>query len=198
MCSLAWAQWNRGKLRQAIETHRQILRLMNTDEEEELPGLAGIGGIYPLMAGILCEWNDLNAAVHHLQQGIEIGKQWKSEMALYRGYTRLLMMCLGLGDMNGAAEAAQNAMQLMSMPSVTVVESILALQARNWLAQGDLEAAVRWARESGFSVDGELRYTYLLIEHLTLVRVLLAQDKPDEAMRLLMRLLMNIFICLTF
>jgi len=57
-----------------------------------------------------------------------------------------------------------------------------------WLAQGNLSAAIQWARENGLKVDDDLDYERQ-VEYLTLVRVLLAQKKPDRAIRLLNRLI---------
>ncbi len=62
------------------------------------------------------------------------------------------------------------------------------LMARLWLVHGDLEAASRWIRTSGLSVDDEPDYLHLT-EHLTLARVLIALDQPEEALRLLPRML---------
>jgi LuxR family transcriptional regulator, maltose regulon positive regulatory protein len=55
------------------------------------------------------------------------------------------------------------------------------------LAQGDVVAAARWTEERGLAADDESSYprepAYLL-----LARVLLAQDQPDQALRVLDRL----------
>jgi LuxR family maltose regulon positive regulatory protein len=68
------------------------------------------------------------------------------------------------------------------------VDVVTVHQARLWLAQGNLEAASRWAQASGLSVDDAPSF-HREAGHLTLARILVAQGKPDAAVRLLMRLL---------
>ncbi len=65
---------------------------------------------------------------------------------------------------------------------------------RSLLAGGDLDAAMRWARDSGLTTDGELSYHYDL-HHINLARVLVARGAADtsgpwlgEALTLLGRL----------
>lgn len=72
------------------------------------------------------------------------------------------------------------------------VRPIAAVRARVWIAAGDLDRAADWAVECGVSVTDEASYLREY-EHLTLVRLLLAEDpiRPgalDEVTRLLVRL----------
>ena len=62
-----------------------------------------------------------------------------------------------------------------------------AAQARLWVAQGNLAAAGRWAQECRLGLDDEPDYLREF-EYLTLARVLVAQDKLDDATVLLARL----------
>jgi LuxR family maltose regulon positive regulatory protein len=57
-----------------------------------------------------------------------------------------------------------------------------------WVAQGRLGDALGWARERGLSVEDELSYMREY-EHVTLARVLLAEQSTREAIGLLERLL---------
>jgi len=60
----------------------------------------------------------------------------------------------------------------------------------SWLAKGDLNAAIQWAKEKGLSVDNNL--THLREpEHIALVYILIAQGQLDDADRLLYRLIEN-------
>ncbi len=62
-----------------------------------------------------------------------------------------------------------------------------AWRARLLLAEGDLEAASAWVQDQGLDVDGEL--TYLREEmHIAHARILAAQNKERQALRLLERL----------
>ena len=68
-----------------------------------------------------------------------------------------------------------------------VVRSVAAMKARIRLAQGDVAAAARWATEQELRSDDAL--TFLReYDHMTLARVLVAQDALGEAIELLQRL----------
>jgi LuxR family maltose regulon positive regulatory protein len=62
------------------------------------------------------------------------------------------------------------------------VRQLEALQAHLWLVQGDVDAVAHWAEERQLKNDEEHPY-------LILPRLYLAQHRPDEASRLLTRLL---------
>ena len=75
------------------------------------------------------------------------------------------------------------------------VRPVPAFKARVWVALGRLDEALGWARESDLSVEDDLSYLREF-EHITLVKVLLAQHTTErrraplqEATRLLERLL---------
>jgi len=67
-------------------------------------------------------------------------------------------------------------------------ESVAAWKARIWLAQGQLEAAIQWTQARGLDVDVELT-SFLDDVVMVLARILIAQDKLDQATTLLGRLL---------
>jgi len=83
------------------------------------------------------------------------------------------------------AEAGQIGLSRQVIP---LLNPAPAQQARLLLAQGDVEEAAHWATAAGLDPDDEPDYprepAYLL-----LARVLLAQDNPGPALRLLQRLL---------
>ena len=69
----------------------------------------------------------------------------------------------------------------------SLVNPVPAQRARLLLAQGDLAAADRWARQRGLHPDDQPTYPREP-EYLVLARVLLAQDLPAQALGLLDRL----------
>ena len=68
-----------------------------------------------------------------------------------------------------------------------LLNPVPAQRARLLLAQGDLAAAARWTQETGLAADDEPDYPREP-GHLVLARVLLAQDRPGQALALLDRL----------
>ena len=65
-----------------------------------------------------------------------------------------------------------------------------AWRARLWIAQGNLADAALWAQTGGLSTSGPLT-SLTEFGHLTLVRLLLAQARLDEARQLLVHLLQS-------
>jgi LuxR family maltose regulon positive regulatory protein len=64
-----------------------------------------------------------------------------------------------------------------------VMALVTELQARLWVAQGNLAAASRWVQEQRLESNATLDSAQE-IEQMTVARVLIAQGKPDQAARL--------------
>jgi LuxR family maltose regulon positive regulatory protein len=90
------------------------------------------------------------------------------------------------GDPAGALEAITEAGQAAPGPA-GLLNPVPAQQARLLLAQGDLPAAARFARDNGLGPDDEPDYARES-GHLVLARLLLAQDRPGQSLALLDRL----------
>ncbi len=181
---LAGQQAKQGRLHEAAETYEQALVLAGEQGRGRLLPVAGLARMG--MGEVLREWNNLDAAMRHLAEGFKLGVQAYPVVLHLDGYVTLARVCQGRGDPHGALDAMRKAERLCEgTPSVGQVS---AWRARLRLAQGDLGAANRWARACGLSVNDELSY-HREVEHITLARVLIAQDKHDEALLLLGRLL---------
>ena len=90
------------------------------------------------------------------------------------------------GDPAGALEAITEADQASPGP-VGLLNPVPALRARLLLAQGNLPGAARFAQDNGLGPDDEPDYARES-GHLMLARILLAQDRPGQALALLDRL----------
>ena len=92
------------------------------------------------------------------------------------------------GDLDGAVALLDEAVRFYVGDFFPNVRPVAAIRARTWIAQGRIEDATRWQRESGVGVDDAL--TYLReFEHVTLARLLVAKSALGEAGVLLGRLL---------
>jgi LuxR family maltose regulon positive regulatory protein len=200
LCNIAELRMQQGRLYQANDIYQQALEWATDEQGHLLPiageALMGLGNLF-------YQWNDLEAAARYLIQGIELTGRW-GEVGAMDGYISLAHVRQAQGDVGGAREALQKAQQLALKTDVTELDDILvaAHQAHLWVAQGDLEAALRWLEERGLTVDvarTELKATdsdnffrrrrRRTAEYTTLIRVLLAQSRPDEALTVLMPLL---------
>jgi LuxR family maltose regulon positive regulatory protein len=185
---LAEVQVMRGFLHQAADTYKQMQHVLAT-RGVQLTTVAGNTCVG--MGELMREWNDLDAAVLQLREGIEHGKQVASARILLPGYVALARALWALGDADGALCAIQEAMHVWEEYHVRRlwgVPPVAAYQARLWLAQGDVASAVQWAQEQGLCAHGELSYRRE-VDYLTLARLLITQSNMNEATGLLQRLL---------
>ena len=184
---LADMQVFQGHLGRATEMYQQVLAWADHGIPQKGALMAHAG-----QAHILCERNDLDAALAHIQLGVEqleqVGGAW-ADLVLYRALARVHQ---AQGNWTAALEALDRAYHTGQSTQVSiVVTQAAALRARLQLAQGDLEAAELWAANSGLSPDDPqtghpgLREE----EYLSLARVLSAQGRYAEALSLLDRLL---------
>ncbi len=185
MCSLANLQARQGRLHQAAETYQDALQLAETEGRPlQVAAMAHIG-----IGNLLCEWDDLEGARGHVMAGLEQGQQWGNPDGLANGYVALAQVLQVRGDLDGAVDAVQKAERVVEGHTVTPMTAaqVAAARPRQWLAQGDLEAAARWARES--QLGAEHRLSFLSeAEDIMVARVLIGQGKLGEAVGLLARL----------
>ncbi len=176
----------RGRLLEAEEAFRWALR---PGIGKGKPRLPVAGWAYLGLGELWREWNDLDAATSYLEEGLELGKWVGTAGPLAITYTVLARVKQAQGDMKGAVEAIDRARQSDPEPQVQdPLNPLSAYLARAQLAQGDTEAALRWARKRRLGADDELSYSRE-VEHLVLARVFVAQGKLEEALWLLGRLL---------
>ena len=183
--NLAELRMVQGQLQAAADVCRRALEFA-AERGGRLPAssAAHVG-----MGELLREWNELHTATHHLKKGVELGERGGNVDVVIDGYVTLARIQQALGNGDGATGMLQRAKRLAEKHDMaTYVDLINAWQARLWVAQGERWSAARWSEERGLSIEDELRYPREF-EHITLVRVLIAQDEHDEALELLERLL---------
>jgi LuxR family maltose regulon positive regulatory protein len=148
------------------------------------------------------EWNELDKAAAILNQAIDLAGQWVELWAM-SGHVILARVRQAQGDVDAARESMQIARQMAITYDTSEVDDLFvsAYQARLWLAQDDVQAAMRWAHERGLMAspgdDWPARYSpepwtpYYLreFEQITLARLLLALDRPGQAKQVLLPLL---------
>ena len=183
---LALVKVAQGRLREAAELYRKALQLGLEQGYELLPVM---GYVYIGLGDLLREWDNLEAALYHLTEGIKLCKQGGLVVPLPDGYISLSRVKQARGDIVGALATVQEAEQLVRRHNITLfIAKLAAHRARLSLAQGDTEAIARWARESDLGIVDEPTFQDEF-EHTTLARVLIATDRAEEALRLLERLL---------
>ena len=138
------------------------------------------------LAEIAYQRDELDSALRHATEGIALCRQFVHTTPLAGGLATLAMIRQATGDPAGALEAITEAGQAAPGPA-GLLNPVPAQRARLLLAQGDLPAAARFPPDNGLGPDDEPDYARES-GHLVLARILLAQDRPGQALALLDRL----------
>jgi LuxR family maltose regulon positive regulatory protein len=140
------------------------------------------------LAEVAYQRDDLDVALRHLAEGLPLCRQFAYTQSVTKGLTTMAWIRQANGDMAGALDAIEEAIQIAPSPDVTdLLNPAPAQRARLLLAQGDIEAAARWTAERGLRADDEPHYPNEPA-YLVLARVLLAHDRPGQALDLLDRM----------
>jgi len=149
-----------------------------------------------LLGLVLAEWNDLEPALRHARESVELCNRWKQAENLVHSYVSLSVTLQAMGDPVGALAAFEEARQVANGISDYYADYMAAHEARLLLAQGNLPAASLWAAswEGRVPSDEKLAF-WREHEFFVLVRVLIAQGRQqtgsslDEALKWLSWLL---------
>jgi LuxR family maltose regulon positive regulatory protein len=182
---LGLVQRDRGRLEAALATYREALAVA-AERDGDAPQMAGVAQVG--MAAVLYARGKLNAALEHVTEGIPLCRQLVYTPPLVTGLVTLAWIRQARGDPAGALDAIGQAERVQLSPVIVgLINPVPAERARLALAQGDIDAAARWAQASGLTATDELSYPRER-EYLVLARVLLAQQAPEQALGLLERL----------
>ncbi|MEI8082314.1 MAG: LuxR C-terminal-related transcriptional regulator, partial [Actinomycetes bacterium] len=140
------------------------------------------------ISGIYRERNDLTSALAQLVRSEQLGESAALPQNRYRERVAMARIRVAQGDLSGAIELLDEAEHRYVGDYFPDVQPIPAIRARVLIAQGNLSDALSWAQHNDLSTDGDLDYLREF-EHVTLARLLLAQDSADAAVGLLERLL---------
>ncbi|MEJ2212391.1 MAG: LuxR C-terminal-related transcriptional regulator [Anaerolineae bacterium] len=191
-CFLARLYAVQGRLHKSYDTYQAAAQWIAEagEEHRDASALVNAG-----LAALLCEWRDLDAALAHVEEGLALLPLWGKVDDLVLADLTLARIYLAQGQGKGAVEAAaqtiEEALHLVQTNGVfpEVHTAVEVAQVKLWLAQGDLPAAERWlaSREEhsgsghGFTFENELA-------HIAQARVLIALNRPQEAVALLSQL----------
>ncbi len=130
-----------GRLHQALETYEEAVQLTYSKTEIKLPH-ASFASVF--MGNIYREWNELDAALRHVKEGIEIGLPFKMVDAVATGYAVITRIHLALDDLESAIEASLIAgryvRELPGLEPITITQ-IWDSEARVKFAQKKIDEA---------------------------------------------------------
>ena len=180
---LAQVQRALGRLDAAIQTYEQALRATAVPGRPPAPT---VGLVYVGLAEVTYQRNELDRALRYVTEGIALERQFLPGTSPTAGLVTLAWIRHATGDPAGALEAIGEA-EHASPTTAGLLNPFPAQRARLLLAQGEVAAAARWTHETGLHADDEPCYPREP-GYLVLARVLLAQQRPAEALALLDRL----------
>ena len=184
-CLLARMQIYQGRLHDAYDLLQKAAQLV-PDKGGKNFGVIGLVEVE--IAALLCEWNDVGAALVRLKGGLDYLPMWGKADDVCLTYTTLARIQLAQGNRTEAVGAIEKAVQLIQTCGVfsEARSAVETAQVKLWLAQGDWSAVDRWAvsLEKRFRSHDPFRYEDELT-YLTQARVFIARKKLDGAIRLL-------------
>ncbi len=185
---MAEIQSRHGQLHRAAETNHRALELgVEKSGGGSLPatGLAQMN-----LARIHYQWNDLDTAIHHATNAVELAEQAGESISLLASCLTLARIFWARGQMEAMAETLDRARQIVSSCNNTMVSTVAdAWVARLSLAQGDLTAVERWAATLQIDLNlHEIPDFWCELPYLTFVRLMIAKGELDEVPDVLERL----------
>src|SRR5947209_7430978 len=177
---LALAAVRSGQLRLAYEEGQAALNLI-----EHMKGFALLKGYCEIaLAQLWYQWNRLEEARDLLRMVVHNAAVWQQLELLAWGYAELIQVELAKKDGTAAQQALQEVEQLVQRERFGIYPGWLpTMQAQWWLAQGQLEAASRWAASVVFpegAWEGHLYGAFPVV-----IRVYFAEHRWREALELL-------------
>ncbi len=182
-CTLARGQRAQGRLGAALRSCQRALEL--AAEPAPRPPLPAAGMAHVGLAEVLYERGELAAALRHATEGVGLCRQLAYPLPLVAGLAVLAWIRQAQGDRAGALEAIAEAERVQVSPAVVALfNPVPVWRARLLLARGEVAEAAHWVKQRGLAPDDQPSYPREG-EYLVLARVLLAQQQPDRALRLL-------------
>ena len=182
---LGRVQCARGRLGAALTTYRHALAIGAEAGNPSLPvlGIAQLG-----MAAVLCERDELAAALEQATEGMSRVRQLAGTRLEAEGLIVLARVQQTSGHYPDALASIREAERVGPSPDVVeLFNPAPAEGARLLLAEGQLAQAAEWAAARGLDAGDPPSYPRER-EHLLLARVLLAQGDAERARHLLERL----------
>jgi LuxR family maltose regulon positive regulatory protein len=172
-----------GELEEAIDCYHRALELGSTSINASHPILAACTAHLGL-AEVYRQRNETAAAFRHVNQGWELAQQAGSEGLIAEiYYLSRVHLALAAGDLEQARAFLDRLDALPNIPQDTPFGAQLAAARGGlYLAQGSVDAAARLVAARDLQLD-EIAVARLP-EYVLLVRVMVAQNRYDDALKL--------------
>ena len=194
LTNLSGLQYLQGHLREAIAICRQVMNMASQRIGKQTPM---IGKTLFNLGEMLREQGDLEAAEKYLVEAAGL-MEYFSEVGLPLVWLALARIKVNRKDWPAAQSYIEMARQRMQVTRSTLMEARLVemMQARYWLARGELDQVIHWAEGRGFlgqsppeilaeAGSNAAANEIFQAEYLLLVRLALAQQQTERAIEML-------------
>jgi LuxR family maltose regulon positive regulatory protein len=186
LCIAASLLHLQGQLHAAWQTYQEAIALGRGPQNVPF---AAVGLAYAYQADLLREWNRLDEALEFALRGLHLAEQGGYNLVyLGRGYQALVRIYLSQGELEAAQATLEEMRHFPLLVQNPYQQAVLTSveQVRLWIADGQGEQAVHWARGLAHR---ERTHAPLAAEReeVALARVCLLQQQPAEALTRLER-----------
>jgi LuxR family maltose regulon positive regulatory protein len=182
-----------ARLERAIEICQEQMDLA---DECGLSQGAVVGWSLAVWGEVLAERGDLDGGLSQVERGLQLAERGGDLAILGWTYLRLMKVLFSRGDLAGADAIVRKVEQVARESEFPpwITNQVSAWQARLWLAEDKLHAASEWARKRGLILAGEPQPPtepdyFRLIEYVVVARILIAEERLEQATALLQQLL---------
>jgi ATP/maltotriose-dependent transcriptional regulator MalT len=188
---LANAYVSSGLLHEAMRLYQEVLQ----QEPVHGPPLRGPFLAHGGLGNLFREWNDFPSALVHLEAGLQLDRYVRGLLATpWAVYLPLARVYLAQGKQDEAFAALSHIDEAARTASSAHSSALIsAWRTRFHLVLGNLEAAARWAKDAGLSIEALPADFADLASHemmyMTLARLAIAQGQARAALPLLEHLL---------
>ncbi len=194
LTNLAGLRYVQGHMRAAIATCQQVVELANEQIGKQTPV---IGKTLLNLGEMLREQGNLEAAQKYLLEAAGMMESF-SEIGLPLAFLAIARVSLNKKEWPAAQSYIDRARQQALASKSTLMDDRLVevMQARYWIARGELDPVVQWADKRGFlgrtpaDVFGEAARNaaineLLQAEYLVVIRLTLAQRQSEQALEMI-------------
>ena len=178
-----------GRLKDAETLCRKLLTVA---EDAGMSKTGNAASLHSILGGILCEKDDLVTGMPMIKKGLELAKLSHDLIALQGIRLNWIRVLILIKDFPRALhfidEITKDSKKIDLPP--WMVHVVAAYQAQIWMELGHTDLWGQWLEERGISIEDKLSCR-IESEHVVLARILIIQDRPEEADRLLERLIKN-------
>jgi len=180
-----------GQLTKAMTVFLQSIQI-SVDPDGKPLGF--VGNLYIEMGEVFLARNELTEAMHYINRGIEVCRNWLPMLFELDGRLNLAHLKQCLGDINGALAELALARQIVEVSEADLDNQMMEIfSAKMALLRGDLRTALIWAQKNNY-LETEFSpcvasFPYLIYVYvqMNVARIWLALGRQDKENRYLTR-----------